>query len=198
LKKLLNGVTWYDAAAYCNWLSDQEGILKDQWCYVPNKAGKYEEGMKMAADYLQRTGYRLPTEAEWEYACRADAETGYSFGELDDLVGKYAWYIGNAAGRSHPGGELRPNDLGLFDMHGNAWEWTQDAYKPFRKAKGRKAINDIEDIEDIINIDNTRKRVFRGGSFDYRGVKARSASRVSYAPDQRDDDVGFRPARTIP
>ena len=66
-------VSWYDAAAYCNWLSKQEGIPKEQWCYEPNKEGKYAQGMKMAANYLQRTGYRLPTEAEWEFACRAGA-----------------------------------------------------------------------------------------------------------------------------
>jgi hypothetical protein len=135
-------VTWYEAAEYCNWLSKQEGIPKEQWCYLPNEAGKYAAGMKMAANYLQRTGYRLPTEAEWEYACRAGAETGYSFGEPEDLLGKYAWYIRNALSKSHPAGRLRPNDQGLFDMHGNAWEWTQDVYKEWVRAKGGKIIND--------------------------------------------------------
>ena len=89
-------MSWYDAAAYCNWLSEQEGIPKLQWCYEPNKDGNYAEGMKMASDYLKRLGYRLPSEAEWEYACRADADTGFSFGESVELVGKYAWFVVNS------------------------------------------------------------------------------------------------------
>src|ERR1700732_7075 len=97
-------VTWYDAAAYCNWLSEQQGIPKEQWCYVPNKEGKYAAGMKMAANYLKRTAYRLPTEGEWEYACGAGAETAFSFGEADDLLGKYAWWSANSLSKSHPVG----------------------------------------------------------------------------------------------
>jgi formylglycine-generating enzyme required for sulfatase activity len=124
----INGVSWYDAAAYCNWLSKQEGIPEDQWCYAPNEKGEYAVGMKVVAGYLGKAGYRLPTEAEREYACRAGSETPWCFGAGLDLVGKYAWYSGNSAGQSHPVGTLRPNDLGLFDLHGNVWEWCQDRY----------------------------------------------------------------------
>ena len=126
----VSGVTWYDAVAYCNWLSEQEGTPKEQWCYLPNDAGKYAEGVKMPSDCLQRPGYRLPTEAEWEYACRAGAETGYSFGEAGDLIGKYSWYLGNSPTRTQPCGKLTPNDLGLFDMHGNTWEWVPNVHRP--------------------------------------------------------------------
>ena len=67
----VNMVSWYDAVAYCNWLNEQEDIPKDQWCYEPNDKGEYAEGMKIAADFLSRTGYRLPTDEEWEFVCRA-------------------------------------------------------------------------------------------------------------------------------
>src|SRR5262249_2345702 len=122
----VNAVTWYEAAAYCNWLSQQERIPEDQWCYVPNEKGEYSEGMKRAVSWRGRSGYRLPREAEWEYACRAGSTTGWSLGEAEDLLGRYAWYVLNSPSRSQPVGLLRPNDLGLFDLHGNAWEWCQD------------------------------------------------------------------------
>ncbi len=123
----VHDVSWYEAAAYCNWLSQQEGIPKDQWCYVPNESGKFAAGMKIVPDFVKREGYRLPTTTEWEYACRAGSVTRWSIGEAQDLLGKYAWCVVNSSSRLHPVGSLRPNDFGLFDMHGNAWEWCQES-----------------------------------------------------------------------
>jgi serine/threonine protein kinase/formylglycine-generating enzyme required for sulfatase activity len=121
-------VSWYDAAAYCNWLSKEEGISQDQWCYEPNERGEYAARMKVVTGYLSKTGYRLPTEAEREYACRAWSTTAWSYGNAMDLLDKYAWFSVNSWNRTHPVGSLRPNDLGLFDMHGNVLEWCQGRY----------------------------------------------------------------------
>jgi formylglycine-generating enzyme required for sulfatase activity len=189
----VNSVTWYWAAVYCNWLSEQEGIAKEQWCYLPNEKGQFAEGMQRAPNWQQRGGYRLPSEAEWEYACRAGSVTAWSCGSTEDLLEKYAWFASNAAGRSHPVGMLKPNDLGLFDMHGNAWQWCQEAY-------GRK-----EDKEDIVRsvgmLPNDRGReggrVFRGGAFVDHAVGVRAALRSRDWPE-RGRDLGFRPARTFP
>jgi formylglycine-generating enzyme required for sulfatase activity len=119
----MNGMNWYEAAAYCDWLSEEEGLPK---CYLPNQSGSYGEGMTIPADFLKRTGYRLPTEAEWEYACRSGTITSRYYGFSTDLLGKHAWYRGNSQEHAHPGGSLLPNELGLFDMLGNVWEWVQD------------------------------------------------------------------------
>jgi formylglycine-generating enzyme required for sulfatase activity len=179
-----NDVAWYDAAAYCNWLSNKEGIAEDQWCYGPNEKGDYAEGMKLMPNVENRKGYRLPTEAEWEYSCRAGAATGYSFGEPWELLEKYGWYVKNSSNRTQPVGSLRPNDLGLFDLHGNVWEWIQDRGKPETEA---------EMLSEQINNDH---RLLRGGTFSYPPEYVRSAFRTWERPADRSAIVGFRLART--
>jgi formylglycine-generating enzyme required for sulfatase activity len=187
----IGGVTWYEAAAYCNWLSKQEGVAEDQWCYETDSKGGVT---KLKEKYLRLTGYRLPTEAEWEYACRAGTVTSRSYGEADELLGKYAWYLLNSAERTWPVGGKKPNDLGLFDMHGNVWNWCQERYRGYPRDGDE---GPIDDSKDDLNINSQEGRLLRGGSFDYLAVYVRSAYRLRIAPAIRGSSVGFRPARTF-
>jgi formylglycine-generating enzyme required for sulfatase activity len=125
------GVTWYEAAQYCNWLSATEGIPPEQWCYPSFEEleqAKKGKPVKLAVDYLRRSGYRLPTEAEWEYACRAGSVTSRFYGHAEEMLTHYAWYVQNAGDCTWPVGGLKPNDFGLFDIQGNVWDWTNDQY----------------------------------------------------------------------
>lgn len=122
----INLVSWYDAAAYCEWLGDRAGIPADQRCYLPNDDGIFGPGMRIRGGAVRLAGYRLPTGEEWEVACRAGAATRWSMGNTIEAVDRYAWSMSNSGIHSHPVGRLRPNDFGLFDMHGNVWEWCHD------------------------------------------------------------------------
>jgi formylglycine-generating enzyme required for sulfatase activity len=189
----VHGMSWYEAAEYCNWLSEQEGLPQQEWCYERNKDGRYDAGMKPAPDYLKRTGYRLPTESEWEYACRAGAVTSRYYGQSEELLGKYCWYTKNSGDRSWPVGSLKPNDFGLFDMHGNVWAWCHDSNRSYKAGQGGKA---AEDREDNSVVTDATSRVLRGGGFNYPPWYLRSAFRGWNAPESRDIFNGFRPART--
>ena len=112
-------LSWFDAARFCNWLSQHEGIPEDQWCF-PKEIGP---GMVLPADALERSGYRLPTEAEWEYLCRAGATTIWPFGLSGSRLEDYAWTLDDAGRVMHPPGLKPPNDAGMFDLLGNASEW---------------------------------------------------------------------------
>ncbi|MCE9565115.1 MAG: SUMF1/EgtB/PvdO family nonheme iron enzyme [Planctomycetes bacterium] len=185
-------VTWYDCAEYCNWLSEREGIPRDQWCYEPNKDGKYAERMSMKLGHLALTGYRLPTEPEWEYACRSGSVTSRYYGRGESLLPRYGWFAKTADDRAWPVGQLRPNDRGLFDALGNALEWVEAPWFNYTTSQR-------EDIEDTkyITINEQSDRLLRGGSFFFHPLDLRSAFRFFSQPGNRYISGGFRPSRTL-
>ncbi len=189
------GPDWYTAAHYCNWLSEQEGLPRDQWCYVPNESDAYAEGMSIPANVLERMGYRLPTEAEWELACRAGTLTSRYYGNSLDLLDRYAWYQANSKEHAWGCGSLLPNDLGLFDMLGNEYEWVQGTTNREMRARQGWFTDKIDMLSYIID---KHPRIFRGGSFYLLPAVVRSANRIWYAPANRHTDYGFRPSRTYP
>jgi serine/threonine protein kinase/formylglycine-generating enzyme required for sulfatase activity len=181
-------VCWYDAVAYCNWLSAQEGMPAREWCYQPNDEGKYADGMKIVADFHSRRGYRLPIEAEWEYACRAGTTTSRCFGDGDALLSRYAYYVANSSDRPSPVGSLLPNAFGLFDMHGNVFEWCQDRF----------STEDEPVATEIEVVGHSEDRLVRGCGFMTHQRHVRSAARYKDLPGFRNNAGGFRLVRSRP
>ena len=140
-------------------------------------------------DWLSRkegTAYRLPTEAEWEYACGAGSTTKWSFGNAETSLGEYAWYGSNSQGRTHPVGEKKSNALGLHDMHGNVWEWCRDwhhdgYYKNSPLADPRGSVTGSG-------------RVLRGGCWGFSASGCRTAFRSLSGPVYHNFHLGFRVA----
>jgi formylglycine-generating enzyme required for sulfatase activity len=149
-------ITHHAAMEYCRWLS--------------KKTGK---------------AYRLPTEAEWEWACRAGTTTAYSFGDDPRDLGRYAWFGEDfAAGSTHPVGRKEPNPWGLHDVHGNVWEWVEDRF-------GERYYAESPPV-DPHGPATGSARVVRGGSWHQTATNWRSAFRRQYEPDYRGISIGFR------
>ncbi len=131
--------------------------------------------------------YRLPTEAEWEYACRAKNTTSYCFGDKAESLEEYAWFGEGRGGSEHPVGEKKANSWGLYDMHGNVWEWCQDWYGNYPAG----------DATDPNGPSEGTSRVYRGGSWNGLAAHCRSAHRSSNDPLRRSYSLGFRVALSL-
>jgi formylglycine-generating enzyme required for sulfatase activity len=150
------------------------------------------DALEFCRRLLKHTGreYRLPSEAEWEYACRAGTTTAYSFGDNAAELGEYAWYTENSESQTHPVGQKQPNAFGLYDMHGNVWEWCADDWHDSYKGAPNDAQIRIEDIKNYE--DPETSKLLRGGSWSSNARHCRSACRViNYACNQN-LDLGFR------
>jgi len=126
--------------------------------------------------------YRLPTEAEWEYACRAGTTTRFSFGDDLSAAGDFGWFDFNAGSQTHPVGEKKPNGFGLYDMHGNVWEWCSDMYGPYPKGEASDPQGAFEGSA----------RVIRGGCWLFSAARGRSAGRLWADPSIRRHNLGLR------
>lgn len=184
------GINWYMAAKYCNLLSKEENIPEQQWCYETDAKGQVT---KSKENYLSLSGYRLPTEAEMEYAIRAGASSSRYYGATDDLLENYAWYVKNSNELVQRVGMKKPNDFGLFDVLGNSFTWCQEPYYAFAEVIGGGA---VEDQEGKLVV-GTETRVLRGGSYDSQALNLRSANRNGAVPSLRNYGAGIRPARTL-
>lgn len=165
-------VAWDDAVRFCNWLSRRDGRRP---CYVASPMGDWT----LASD---ANGYRLPTEAEWEYACRAGTMTPFNCGSDEAALKRYAVF---GAGRAAECGTRMPNTWGLFDMHGNVWEWCQDWYEDY----GAEEL-----VVDPPGPEKGSDRVYRGGGWNYSAGYCRSAYRNRFDPSFRRISLGFRVA----
>ena len=172
-------VRWSDAVKYCNRRSEVEGLKP---CY----------DLETLRCNFEANGYRLPTEAEWECACRAGTTTAYFFGDSPARLSDYAWFDKNAGGHPRPVGQKRPNPWGLEDIVGNVWEWCHDYYEVDYYTTGPR--------DNPHGPDQGANKVLRGGAWRFSAENCRSGYRYNEDPGQADvcfgyDIYGFRCVR---
>jgi len=171
-RRPVDQVSWFDAVEFCNRLSSIMGF---------NPA--YDISNRSCV--FTRNGFRLPTEAEWEYACRAGTQTRYCDGNSESDLARVGWYRLNSDGSTHPVGLKEPNAWGLYDMHGNVWEWCNDWMSNYRRLGNRNPTGPRFGYS----------RILRGGGWHYSAVGCNGAYRHRSRPDFKISAVGFRIAR---
>jgi formylglycine-generating enzyme required for sulfatase activity len=197
----VENVSWYNALVFCNKLSMLEGLTPAysivnstdpaDWGTVPTSSSN--PTWNAVVIVAGSTGYRLPTEAQWEYACRAGTTTAFNNGNNDYTntaqVDAVAWYGGNSGSRTHEVGLKSPNAYGLYDIHGNVFEWCWDWYGANYGGVAGAAVTDP------VGAVSGNSRVRRGGAWSYPGQDLRSAYRDSFEPYYRSNFIGFRLVR---
>jgi formylglycine-generating enzyme required for sulfatase activity len=176
----VENVSWYDTVEYCNWLSREEGLAM---CYSKSK-----DNIEMDRS---KNGYRLPTEEEWEYACRAKTTTEYYWGNR--IKKDYCWFSENSENRVHPAGQKKPNAFGLYDMIGNVDEWCWDWYDYMGISKHTLTDNPAIKLSELIK---DWDRACRGGSFGSSSQGCQSALRGCHPPKFGNKCLGFRLVRS--
>ena len=184
----VEAVTWFSAVEFCNKMSEAESLAPYyEMKAVRRRANDSIEDANVTV--LGGDGYRLPTEAEWEYACRAGSITPWSFGDQILDVLQYAWFYDNAMMETHPVGQRKPNAWGLFDMHGNVMEWCYDWYNESQYSQCS------EDEENPQGPKEGTSKVLRGGAWQFGAEATRCAYRNSSVPDAMAGVIGFRVCR---
>jgi len=189
-------MSWYDAARFCRRLSEEEGIPEDQMCFPP--IDQIGPEMTLPDDYFSRTGYRIPTQSEWEYAARAGSITQSFFGDDMDLQDAYLWNLPNSLGNVEIPGLKKPNELGLFDVLGNVGEWCYERCEetPYSKQLvwHRTVWGDLPQSR----IAPRRTYMVRGGHVNNLPYELLSANRMRLPAQETNGIVGLRPVRTLP
>ena len=187
------GAHWYDAVGFCRWLGRQSGLPETDQSYpAPENLdkSKFPREPNPEANWaprswpleLGRRGFRLPTESEWEVASRAGARTAYGYGSEVSLLGQFGWFTENSGKHVHPPRGLRPSIRGLFDLHGNLFEWSHDWYADYG----------VGAITDPLCAKEGSLRVYRGGCWNVDAADCRSAYRITHVPTVRSYSLGFR------
>jgi serine/threonine protein kinase/formylglycine-generating enzyme required for sulfatase activity len=187
-----HAISWIVAVKYCQWLNERERIPEQDWCY-DNVWGEKDSYPIPKPDHLQLRGYRLPTEAEWSFACSGGSQDMWYFGNNETHTKHHEWTDPHAANTSHVVATLRPNPFGLFDMGGNLAEWTDSSFQQPLRPLHQYFIEDKRDATS----EKTMFFVLAGGRFKQSALSATTSTSTVNAPEYYSITTGFRLARTI-